>query len=50
VPGIAADLRAPFRAAKTIAARSLSERDIDDDNVPIAKVKNKIRTSVKYFF
>jgi len=40
-PGDIADLRAPFHAAKTIAARSVSVRDGRNDSSPIANVKNK---------
>ena len=43
-----ADLRAPFHAAKTTAARSVSVRDAGDDTSPIAAVKNKKGTPASY--
>ena len=44
-PATSADLRAPFHAAKTTAARSVSVRDGGDDTSPSVDVKNKIGTS-----
>ena len=49
-PDIVAATASRCHVSMTIATRPSPERDAIDDISPIAKIKNKMRTSANYFF